>query len=248
MNDDEIMAALRAAKESLADVHMTRTADSIAARARNRRLRRGLSMAGAGTLALGVGLGVVVSGTSGVTPASSGKSVHINLADWSVNTTTGGTVQLAVREFSDPALLQQTLASAGVPAVVTVGKVCEASASDQAPAGSGPIITASKGGGDITFTINAAQMPTGTELSIGVLNPSSQTWQTGVSLVEDGAALVCQDQPFATPLGPVTLNITQTPQGGSASGQSKSGSPNGAPAPGVGSGSSQGAGQGPASS
>jgi len=252
MNDDEIMAALRDAKESLTDVHMTRTADSIVARARNRRLRRSLSVAGAGTLALGVGLGVGFSGTSGVTPASSGKSVHVNLADWSVNTTSAGTVQLTVRDFSDPTLLQQTLAQAGVPAAITVGKVCEASASDQPPAGSGPIITASKGGGGVTFTINAAQMPAGTELSIGVLNPSSQTWQTGVSLVEDGAALVCQNQPFSTPVGPVTLNISQSQGQMSASGRSKGfGGPGlgGGKAPGSGasSGSSHGAGKGSAS-
>jgi hypothetical protein len=247
MNDDEIMAALRAVKESLTDVHMTRTADSIAARARNRRLRRGLSGAGVGALALGAGLGVAFTGTSGVTPASSAKSVHVNLADWSVNTTTSGTVQLAVRDFGDPALLQQTLAQAGVPAAITVGKVCEASASGQPPAGSGPIITASKDTGEVIFTINAAQMPAGTELSIGVLNPSSQTWQTGVSLVEDGAALVCQDQPFSTPLGPVTLQISQSQQGGSASGSSRSKGPGG-PGPGGGktpsAGSSHGSGKG----
>jgi hypothetical protein len=250
MNDDEIMAVLRAAKESLTDVHMTRTADSIAARATSRRRRRALSSAGAGALAAGVGLGVAFSGTSGVTTASSAKSVHINLAAWSVNTTTAGTVQLAVREFSDPALLQQTLAQAGVPAAITVGQVCEASNSDQPPAGSGPIITAAKGGGDITFTINPAQMPAGTELSIGVLNPGSQTWATGVSLVEDGTALVCQDQLFSTPLGPVTLNITQTPTGGSASGSSRSKGPGGpGPVSGKSPGpvSSQGSGKGSAS-
>jgi hypothetical protein len=50
--------------------------------------------------------------------------VHVNLDAWSVNTTASGQVTVTIRDLKDPALLRQTLAEAGVPAIVTSGEVC----------------------------------------------------------------------------------------------------------------------------
>ncbi len=129
MNDDDMLAAMRSSltrvKDSIADVHLDRQPEAITARARARRLRRGLSGAGAAGTALGIGLALTLPG--GSAPA---RSVHVNLAAWSVNTTSAGLVDITIRDLKDPALLRQALADAGVPAMVTFGKVCTATTGD----------------------------------------------------------------------------------------------------------------------
>jgi hypothetical protein len=124
MNDDEMLATLRSSltgvKESLTDVHLDRSADAIRARARGRRLRRGLAGAAAGGTALGVGLVLAAGGGAGTTA----RSVHVNLDAWSVNTLSSGLVYVDIRELREPGLLRQTLARAGVPAIVTFGEFC----------------------------------------------------------------------------------------------------------------------------
>lgn len=190
MNDDEIMAAVRGVKDSLTDVRMNQTADSIAVRAGRRRLRRGLAGAGAGALALGVGLGVVVSGGNGVTPVSSDKSVHVNLAAWSVNSTPSGIVDVTVREFSHPALLRKTLARAGVPAHVTFGTFCQPRSGGGLPQ-INQVLGHSVQGRSVLMTINPAAMPAGTELLIGIAR-SGPGSVIALGLVKDGVPLSCR--------------------------------------------------------
>jgi hypothetical protein len=193
MNDDETLAALRSsltgAKESLTDVHLDRSADAIRAQARGRRVRRGLAGASAGGLALGMGLALAVGGGSG----ASARSVHVNLDAWSVNTQPDGLVYVDVRELVNPVLLRQTLARAGVPAIVTFGEFCTGASGGDA-GNLRQVLGKTALGGEPKLTINPAAIPAGSELSIGIVSASKQGVQgldTSFGLVKEGARLTC---------------------------------------------------------
>jgi len=211
MNDEEVLAALRSslagATESLADVHLDRPADAIRARARGRRLRRSLTGAGAGGVALGVGLTLAMAGGSGAGSPATARSVHVNLDAWSVNTLPGGLVYVDVRELVNPTLLRQTLAQAGVPAVVTFGEFCTGT-----PGGDNgnlqPILGKAALGGEPKLTIKPAAIPAGSELSIGIVSVAvdkpggpGHALDTAFGLVSQGSRLTC-GQPPAEPQGP----------------------------------------------
>ena len=190
MNDDDVLAAMRSSltsvKDSLADVHMEQPPEAITARARARRLRRGLSGVGAGGLALAIGLALALSGGP-----SAARAVHVNLDAWSVNTTPAGLVDVTIRELTDPARLRQALADAGVPAMLTFGKVCTATSGDlpQLP----QVLHKEKGGDGVLLTINPAAMPPGSELVIGVVAEGPQRGlAAGFGLITDGSPLACQ--------------------------------------------------------
>jgi hypothetical protein len=194
MNDDEMLATLRSSltgvKESLTDVHLDRSADAIRARARGRRLRRGLAGAGAGGVALGVGLALAAGGGSGTAAA---RSVHVNLDAWSVNTLSSGLVYLDVRQLQQPALLRQTLARAGVPAIVTFGEFCTETAAGNT-ANLQQILGKGALGGQPRLTINPAAIPAGSELSIGIVSASKRGVKgldAAFGLVKEGARLTC---------------------------------------------------------
>ena len=190
MDDDDMLATLRSSltsvRDSLTDVRLDRSADAIRARARGRRLRRGLAGAAAGGTALGVGLALTASGTG----TSASPSVHVNLDAWSVNTLSSGLVYVDIRELQEPALLRQTLAKAGVPAVVTFGEFCTAAGGStgnlQQVIGKSPL-----GGGKIT--INPRGIPAGEELLIGIVAGGAGQGQFGNSfaLAKDGSRLTC---------------------------------------------------------
>jgi hypothetical protein len=193
MNDDEMLATLRssltAAKESLIDVHLDRSAGTIRARARGRRLRRGLAGAGAGGIALGVGLALAVGGGSGTTA----RSVHVNLDAWSVNTLPSGLVYVDVRELREPALLRQTLATAGVPAIVTFGEFCTGASGGNA-GNLQHILGKTALGGEPKLTINPAAIPAASELLIGIAPVSKHGVNglgTSFGLVKEGSRLTC---------------------------------------------------------
>lgn len=151
-------------------------------------VRRGLSGVGAGGLALGIGLALTLSGGS---PAT--RTVHVNLDAWSVNTTSAGLVDVTIRELKDPALLRQDLADAGVPAMLTFGKVCTASSGDlpQLP----QVLHKSHASGDVVLTVDPAAMPAGTELVIGIMEGGQkapgQELVGGFGLIKDGSPLAC---------------------------------------------------------
>jgi hypothetical protein len=199
MNDDEMLATLRSSltgvKESLTDVHLDRSADAILARARGRRLRRGLAGAGAGGTALGVGLVLAVGGGAGTA-----RSVHVNLTAWSVNTLSSGLVYVDIRELRDAGLLRQTLARAGVPAIVTFGKFCTGPSGGNSQDLRQILGKSAVGGGRLT--INPAAIPAGSKLSIGVTVVSKRGvkgFDNSFALVKQGSRLTCGNP--ATMLG-----------------------------------------------
>ncbi|HEX6526442.1 MAG TPA: hypothetical protein VF070_41470 [Streptosporangiaceae bacterium] len=207
MNDDELLTAVRSSltsvKESLADVHLNRSAEAIRARARGRRVRRGLSGVGAGGLALGVGLGLALNPSG----AATARSVHVNLDAWSVDTTPSGTVDLTLRQLRDPALLRQTLADAGVPAIVNFGKFCTPTYQVGVKQPTSPVIVRAQRG-DVVLTINPAAMSAGTELSIGVMVVSPHSLGAAFSLIKEGTPLTCRVPKPGVGPGNVKAGIT----------------------------------------
>jgi hypothetical protein len=204
MNDDEMLATMRSSltgvTESLTDVRLETPVNTIQARARGRRLRRGLATATTGGLALGLGLGLALAAGGG--PVAGARPVHVNLDAWSVNTLSGGLVYVDVRQLQDPVLLRQTLAEAGVPAIVTFGEFCTG------PNGGGTadlaqVIGKTAVGGEPKLTINPARIPHGSELSIGIVTASKRDVRgltAGFALVQNGAQLTC-GQPNNNPRG-----------------------------------------------
>lgn len=194
MNDDELMTAMRSSltdvRDSLADVHLDRPVAAITGRARTRRLRRGLAGGAAAAVALGVGLSLTLTASP---PAS--RSVHVNLAAWSVNTTSEGHVELTLRELKDQALLEQTLAEAGVPAIVNFDKFCE-------PVSQADNLTATTGThfierpvGDrgvlVAIVVNPAAIPSGVTVDIGVEDIGTGHGYFQDEIIRDGAPLSC---------------------------------------------------------
>lgn len=202
MNDDEMLTAMRSTltivKDSLTDVHLDHSPATIAARARARRLRRGLSGAVAVGTALGVGLALGLSG--GHAPAAA-RSVHVNLAAWSVDTMSSGVVDVTIRQLDDPELLGRTLAAAGVPALITSGAICFPR-EDGVPASvsrAAIVMNPFSPGGYAVFGIRPGAIPPGDEVDIGV----QKDVQTGVGIIKHGSRLACMVVPnYAGPPPP----------------------------------------------
>jgi hypothetical protein len=194
MNDNELLTAMRSSltdvRDSLTDVHLDRPVAAITGQARARRLRRGLAGGAAAAAALGVGLSLTLA--SG--PAAS-RSVHVNLAAWSVNTTSTGQVELTLRELQDQALLEQTLADAGVPAIVNFGKFCEpVNQADNLTATTGTHFVERPVGRDgalVGILINPAAIPSGVTVDIGVEDFGTGHGYYVDEIVRDGAPLSC---------------------------------------------------------
>jgi hypothetical protein len=211
MNDDDMLAAMRRSltgvKDSLTDVHMSWSAEAIRARARRRSLRRGLLGAGAAGTALGVGLALTLgSGGHPATVTAVPKSVHVNLAAWSVNTTSTGVVDVTIHQLTQPKLLGQTLAAAGVPALITFGAVCYSPTGDASAAVMAEVIGAPVPGGNIlhgrpgsfaTFSIRPAAIPPGYEVNIGIQGTGSDglPGNYGVGVMAEGSQLTCSIVP-----------------------------------------------------
>jgi hypothetical protein len=210
MNDDELLTAMRSSltgvSDSLTDVHLDRPVAAITGRARARHLRRGLAGGAATAVALGVGLSLSLA--SG--PAAS-RSVHVNLAAWSVNTTSTGQVELTLRELQDQALLEKTLADAGVPAIVNFGRFCApASQADNLTATTGTHFIQRPVGRDgvlVGILIDPAAIPSGVTVDIGVEDFGTGHGYLVEAIVKDGAPLTChpihrvkvKQPPAATP-------------------------------------------------
>jgi len=193
MNDDKLLTAMRSSltgvKDSLTDVHMDRPVSAITGRARARRLHRGLAAGAAAAVALCVGLSLTL--TAG--PAS--RSVHVNLDAWSVNTTSTGKVELTVRELQDRALLERTLADAGVPAVVNFGEFCGAAdPADNLTGTTGAHFLSravTSGRALLGININPAAIPPGAKVDIGVADIGSSHGLFEDEIIKDGASLSC---------------------------------------------------------
>jgi hypothetical protein len=201
MNDADVLDQLR---DALADVRMEIPLEAIVARGQHTRRRRHLRMlAAAGVAASVVVAGAVSLGHPGSPPAPPDPATA-QLAAFTVASTPGGVTALTLRKGEqyrlDPGALRQALAAHGIPAVVTVGEICDTSPE---PDGLDQVLSARKdANGAVYLTINPAALPAGVELSIGY-------YPTGTSfaLVEAGAPLRCSrgapggGRPVIRPLG-----------------------------------------------
>jgi hypothetical protein len=126
MNDDnelgEVPESLRAEGASMAGVHMDRAAEAVMARGRTLRLRRRLLRGLAGVTAASAAMALALALPPGAAPGY--EQVHVNEADWSVNTGQHGTVTVMVKAVPDPVRLQSVLTEAGVPTQVLSGENC----------------------------------------------------------------------------------------------------------------------------
>lgn len=211
MNDDEMLTALRSSlvstKDALDEVHFERPVSAVVGKARGRRLQRGLSAGAAGGVALGVGLALGLSG--GGQAAADG--VHVNLDGFSVNTTSGGLVDVTIGDLKDPAKLRAALARAGIPAIVNVGKFC--SGGPGLPQVQKVVVHEEHPPRETVFLLNPAAVPVGTEMDFGLpahilaqpaqpspglgtrVNPSPALSISVFQLIRDGAKLTCQPLP-----------------------------------------------------
>ena len=189
MNDNDVLWKIR---DSVSGVHMDMPVDAIVARGRARRRRRLSGLAGAAAaagVALTLGLtGMMSSGNS--PPAATSRSAQ--LAAFTVVSGPDGTSTLTLRKGKqyrlDPGALRQALAQHGIPALVTVGSMCD---SAQAPAGLDQVLSTRRlADGTVVTTFNPAAMPAGSKLSIGYF-PT----HTKFALIEDDAPLTCSSNP-----------------------------------------------------
>jgi hypothetical protein len=120
-------------KGSTAGVHMRTPVQEIVAAGRSRRRRRrGFgTVAGAVVVAGAVMVALQPGTTTEIAPpvAVGAGSVHLHLAAFSVDTNPDGTVTLLTKaqlkaQLLDPVILRRTLAQAGIPAYITIGKYC----------------------------------------------------------------------------------------------------------------------------
>ena len=194
MNDDELLTAMRSTltdvRDSLTDVRLDRPVAAITGRARTRHLRRAVAGGAAAAVALGAGLSLTLTSA----PAAS-RSVHVNLDAWSVNTTSTGRVELTLRELQDRALLERTLADAGVPAIVNFGQFCEpVSQADNLTATTGTHFIERPVGRDgvlVGIVINPAAIPAGVTVDIGVEDFGAGHGYFVDEIIKDGAPLTC---------------------------------------------------------
>jgi hypothetical protein len=126
MNDDPALTAtwhrLTEARDSLGDEDLAIPASEIIARDKRRRTRHRLAAAGAACAAVGLAVGLALAPGSPARP----EPRHTRLAAWTVHTNPDGTVTFTLQSTSHPAQLQRALANAGIPAVVSWGKICQA--------------------------------------------------------------------------------------------------------------------------
>lgn len=190
MNDHEVLDQVR---DDLAGLHMSTSADQIFARARTRRHRQHLTAAAATTataaVAASAALGVTLTGAgTGTTPPTTPAGHRpTQLTAFTLHRGPHGTSILTMRKGDrlNPAVLRRALAQHGIPALVTVGKLCRTGGQ---PAESINVVLATRrtASGAVQLSINPATMPADTRLSIGYFRGG-----TGFALVNDGGRLTC---------------------------------------------------------
>jgi hypothetical protein len=188
MNDHEVLDQVR---DGLAGLHMSTSADQIVARARTRRHRQQLTAASAAAVAAATGtaLGLSLTGTT-APPAPPARPGHqpTELTAFTLQSGPHGTSVLTMRKGDrlDPAALRGDLARHGIPALVTVGKMCNA-AGAPGDLNLNRVVTSRRTAtGGVQLTINPAAIPAGTRLSIGYF-PGG----TGFALISDASHLTC---------------------------------------------------------
>ena len=201
-HDDMDEAALEALRRALSDLRAPGPPplEAIAAKARahRRRRRSGLVAAGAGAAAVVITAALLATSGSPATSHLGSGPVHVNLADFSVDSSADGTVRVDLRakQAPDARQLASVLAQAGVRAVVRVGAFCGATISPSGlhqaivnvvASGSSSAssqVTPKREGG--AFWIRPSAIPKNAEVSIGY-SPGQVT----VGLVAANRPLTC---------------------------------------------------------
>lgn len=154
----------------------------------HRRLAAGLtSAAAAGAVVLGLGLSGTFgsaaahgTGTDGSAAARENGTIRTDAFTITRNNNGTDTLTLNAGVLFEPATLQDDLAKYGIPAKVTSGSWCF---SDPPPAGFSQAVTSPADKQNLTFTINPAAIPAGTELSFGKFQlPNGQ--ETAFGLID----------------------------------------------------------------
>jgi hypothetical protein len=114
MTDEELITAVR---EQRSKVHMTTPVEQVISRGHVVRVRRRIRGA-AGALAMAAGVAVLA--VTALSPASHQPSAQpgAQLAAWTVVKQSDGNIDVTIRQLRDPAGLQSTLRSDGLPTVV----------------------------------------------------------------------------------------------------------------------------------
>lgn len=185
MNDNDVLDQLN---ESVPGAHMHTPVEQIMARGRARRRHRLSALAATGVAASVVaGLGLWGIGGSGATPGTGGS---VELAAFTVASGPNGSSTLTLRKGAqyrlDPDALREALAQHGIPAVVTLDKVCD---TNPEPAGLDQVVSSRRlPDGSVVTTFTPSAMPAGSKLSIGYF-----ATHTSIGLIEADAPLVCGD-------------------------------------------------------
>jgi len=101
--------------------------------------------------------------------------VQVDLAAFSVHTNANGTVSITIRQMSDPAGLRQTLAKAGIPAIVQVvhlpQPVCGSQATAYHTVAAKGVLVAMNSGASAGpgITIRPAAIPKGATVDFAIL-------------------------------------------------------------------------------
>ena len=104
-------------------------------------------------------------------------------------------MELTIRELKDQALLERTLADAGVPAIVRFGEFCEASRQADNLTGLAGVgflgRPVARHGVLVSIFINPAAIASGAKVSIGVEGMSGDHGMFEDQVIKDGAPLTC---------------------------------------------------------
>jgi len=184
MNDDELITAV---KESVTGVHMDIPAGQIVSRSRAIRARRRIpALAGALAVAAGTALAVTALLPSGPQP---GKSAGAQLAAWTVVKQPNGDSRVTIHELRDPARLQRTLRTDGVPASVTYIGQSNPACQPYGLSGSqgrhllGSMVTTLPGHGNLrVLVIHPSAFPAGAGLAIAAGHPDQSPRGGGIEL------------------------------------------------------------------
>jgi hypothetical protein len=183
-NDNDVLSPLR---QSLSSLHMHTPVEAILHRAGAQRRRRRAAL-GATVAASGAAAALVAASVGSPRHAPAAHPGGPQLAAFTVTSDPGGATSLTLRKGGswqvNAAALRAALAEHGIPALVTVGKSCD---TNPEPAGLDQVITSNRQtDGNVDVTFNPTALPSGAEISIGLL-PA----HTKFSLIDEKAALHC---------------------------------------------------------
>ncbi|TMR09215.1 hypothetical protein ETD86_44495 [Nonomuraea turkmeniaca] len=155
-------------KESMEGVHMHTPVERIVAAGRARRRRKVTAIAAGATVAGGLSLVVATGGPQVNAPPA---GVHVQLAAFSVDSNTDGTVtvKLTKEQTLDPATLQNALAQAGIPADIRINEFCNSPV--DIPGFDKVMSDNKEENGRVVMTIDPAAMPEGTKIIAGIRTP-----------------------------------------------------------------------------